>query len=831
MTALAPKTVLSLDGAWTVSARSGEAPADLLERSIPATVPGCVHLDLLAAGLIGEPFDGDNEAAQQWIGSTEWVYRRTFSWQGNGHERHALVAAGLDTIATLTLNGAHVASTENQNRSYRWAIGHLLHDGENELVITFAAPIPAIERREAENGGHLFHVNHHPYNALRKTASNLGWDWGIDVATSGIWQPISIESWSGVRLAQVRPLVDVAGTAGILSAHVDLQEHGIPQLRSVRVSVVKDGVEVGVSTASIRTSGSVTVSVPEVELWWPRGHGEQPLYDVTVEVGADSWTHQVGFRTVALNSQPDADGTPFELQVNGRTIMIRGANWIPDDAFVTRIDTARLERRIADATQAGMNLLRIWGGGMYESEEFYSICTREGLLVWQDFLLACAAYAEEAWLADEIEAEAREAVARLSKHASLVLWCGNNENLVGYAEWGWRGELEGRTWGEYYYTQLFPSIIGELDPTRPYIPGSPFSASSFLSPNIDKEGTVHIWDVWNEKDYRAYAEWKPRFVAEFGFQGPAAYTTLFDVVHDVPLDPNGHELLVHQKANNGNLKLERGLDGHFPQPRTIDDWHFVTQLNQAHAMRFGISFFRSLAPYNTGTVIWQLNDDWPVVSWAAVDYAERRKPLWYALREVYRARFATIQPADDGLDLVVLNDSDEPFDGVATLSRFAFSGSTLATAELTVSAPARGQARVRIPPAVAEATDSAGEVLVATFGVPSSGGPFVRAIHNFAEVVEQSLEVDPVEASVELTPTGAVVTVVASSYVRDLTVLADRADPSARVDSSLVSLLAGESATFVLTADAPLEPGAVLDAKVLRHANQLLGEPVGELLA
>lgn len=822
-------TLLSLDGAWTVTARSGEIPDDLRGLEFPGTVPGCVHLDLLTAGLIDEPFDGDNEAAQQWIGSTEWVYRRTFSWHGNDHHRHDLVALGLDTIATVTLNGTHVASTENQNRSYRWGIGHLLQEGENELVITFAAPIPAIERREEENGGHLFHVNHHPYNALRKTASNLGWDWGIDVATSGIWRSIGIESWSEVRINSVRPLVDVAGSSGILTAHLDLREHGIPRPRDVRVSVAREGVEVS-ATARIRTSGAIAVTVPEVELWWPRGHGAQPLYDVRVEVGQDVWTHQVGFRTVALNTQPDADGTPFDLQINGRSIMVRGANWIPDDAFVTRIDAARLERRIADATDAGMNLLRIWGGGMYESEEFYSICSREGVLVWQDFLLACAAYAEEAWLADEIEAEAREAVSRLSKHASLVLWCGNNENLVGYAEWGWRGELEGRTWGEHYYMTLFPAIVAELDATRPYIPGSPFSASTFLSPNIDKEGTVHIWDVWNEKDYRSYAEWKPRFVAEFGFQGPAAYTTLFDVVHDVPLTPNGHEMLVHQKANNGNLKLERGLNGHFPQPRTIDDWHFVTQLNQAHAMRFGISYFRSLAPYNTGTVIWQLNDDWPVVSWAAVDYAERRKPLWYALRDVYQPRFATIQPTERGLELVLLNDTDQAYDGVATLLRQTFSGDKLASTELAVSIPARGNARLEIPQEIANAGDRAGEALVATLAASGAGEPFARAVHNYAEVLEQSLDVDPVEASVELTATGAVVTVFATSYVRDITILADRADPSARVDTALVSLLAGESATFVLSSEAPLDAAVVLDAKVLRHANQLLGEPVGELL-
>ncbi len=844
---------LSLDGSWTTTAVAGEAPPELLGRAVPATVPGSVHLDLLAAGLIDEPFDGDNEAAQQWIGSTVWRFARTFTWTPDGADRHDLVALGLDTLATVVLNGTVVAQTANQNRSYRWGVDHLLVPGENAIEITFDAPVPAAERRERENGGPLFYVNHHPYNAIRKTASNFGWDWGVDVATSGIWRSIAVEGWSGVRIADVRPLVDVAGTAGVLTAHVDLVDDGVPQVHPVRVTVSREGRTVE-GSGEVRGSGAVTVVVPDVDLWWPRGHGEQPLYDVEVTVAdaarPTTWRHALGFRTVRLRTEADALGHPFELLVNDRPVHVRGANWIPDDAFVTRIDRARLERRVADATDAHMNLLRVWGGGMYEWDDLYEICTREGVLVWQDFLLACAAYAEEPWLADEIEAEAREAVTRLARHTSLVLWNGNNENLVGFAEWGWRGTLAGRTWGDGYYRTLFPAILAELDPTRPYIPGSPYSADAHLSPNLPSDGTVHIWDVWNEKDYRAYADWHPRFVAEFGFQGPAAWTTLFDVVHDSPLDPDGHELLVHQKANNGNLKLARGLRGHLPEPRTVDDWHFATQLNQAHALRFGISHFRSLAPTCSGTVVWQLNDDWPVVSWAAVDFAERRKPLWYALRDVYAPRFATIQPVGPDTSalvgslaagpadryapvdaapvthaLVLHDDTDEGFTGEVEVRRLTLDGVLRAGWSAAVTVPPRGTARVPLPAGLTASSDPAREVVVATIG-----GGFARVLLDLGEVVDQDLDPDALEADARPTDDGAVVTVRARSYLRDVTVLADRAHPSARVDDALVSLLPGEEATFVLTADGPLDPRAVLDPRVLRHAGQLRGAPVGEPL-
>lgn len=816
-------TALSLDGPWTLSAL-GDTAIPPARGTITATVPGCVHLDLLAAGIIADPFDGDNENAHQWIGDTAWRYARSFTWNANGHDRHDLVADGLDTFATVTVNGTVVALTENQNRSYRWNIAHLLREGENEITVDFAAPVPEAERREREHGGALFHVNHHPYNTVRKTASNFGWDWGIDVATSGIWKSIRVESWSTVRIAAIRPLATVRGTTGLLDLHIDLQHDGLAADALVEVVVRRDGTEVASAHRPLRRSGVLALTVDDVQLWWPRGHGEQPLYDVEVRVGDDGWSRALGFRTVAIVTENDEHGSPFEIHVNGRRILIRGANWIPDDAFVTRIDRARLERRIADATEANMNLLRVWGGGMYESDEFYEICTREGVLVWQDFLLACAAYAEEPWLADEIEAEAREALTRLSQHTSLVLWSGNNENLVGYADWGWRGTLDGRTWGERYYAELFPRLIAELDPTRAYIPGSPYSPSPLLSPNLPDEGTVHIWDVWNTKDYREYAAWKPRFVAEFGFQGPPAHTTLFDVVHDEPLRPDGPQMLVHQKAADGDGKLTRGYRGHFAEPRSIDEWHFVTQLNQAHAMRFGIAWFRSLTPRMSGTVIWQLNDDWPVISWAAVDFHERRKPLWYALQQVYAERFATLQPREGGgWELVIVNDHGRALVDGVTLRRTGFDGETHAEQTVHVDVEAFGVQRLAVDDAVMQTPHPDTQLVTATF----DSGAIARVVHDLAEVVDQRLDPDAASVSVTETDTGAVVEVTATSYVRDVVILADRAHPAARVDRSLVSLLAGESATFTLTAAERIPAASAGGPGVVRTANQLSGPVVG----
>lgn len=815
-------TTTPLTTDWTVEAVSGPVPEGLLGRRLPATVPGTAHTDLLAAGEITDPFDGDAEAAQQWIGDTVWRWRTTFTWQNDGSDRHDLVAGGLDTVARVELNGVLVAETENQHRSWRWDVRSALVAGENELVVTFAAPVPETDARAAEHGA-LPHVNHHHFNTLRKAAYDFGWDWGIDAATSGIWRPIGLDSWSGVRVASVRPLVDVVDGDGVLDARVALEwadpagAHGASGgLVEVTVGDVVEALEVehGQQEARLR------LVVPGAQRWWPRGHGEQPLYDVTVVLpgtDAEPWTGRVGFRTVELDTTPDEHGTPFVLKVNGEVVQVRGANWIPEHAFLPEVDRDRYRRRVGDAVDAGMNLLRVWGGGIYESDDFYDACDEAGLLVWQDFPFACAAYAEEDWLAVEVEAEAREHIARLSAHASLVIWNGANENLWGHLDWGWRDELGDRTWGEGYYLDLLPRLVAEVDGTRPYSAGSPFSFRDGVHPNDPSHGTLHVWDVWNQRDYTAYAEYRARFVSEFGFQGPPAWSTLTAVVHDEPLDPYGHEMLVHQKADDGNGKLERGLHGHLPVPATIEDWHWATQLNQAAAVRFGIEHFRSLGALCTGVVVWQLNDDWPVVSWAAVDFAGHRKPLWHALRAVYEPQLASVQPRASGRSLVLANDEPERWAGTATLRVTDHDGTVRQEAALEVAVEARSSVEVPVPEALL-ALDAATQVLVVD--LPGFGAE--RTIWDPVEVVDQHLDRSPLDVSAVREGQEVVVTVVARSYARDVTLLVDRVDPVAVVDRGLVTLLAGEGATFRVQAPVGVDPAAFTRPDVVRHAGDLL---------
>lgn len=812
-------THFDLGGQWTCRAVAGPIPDALAEElayGIPGTVPGVVHLDLLAAGLIPDPYDGCNEQELTWIGRTDWEYTREFEWHDDGHRRHDILARGLDTVATLWLNDREIGCTANHHREYRLDVSDLLREGTNTVRIRFAAALTYAEEREAVLGVRP-HSNPHPFNCIRKPAYSFGWDWGPELVTAGIWRPIAIDGSSAARFDDVRPLTSWSRETGAaLDLHVGLAHASGAHTVHIEVADL-------VSEAfPITDIAHWRVGVPGAEGWWPRSHGAQPLYSTTITLldpdGAtvDTWHGNLGFRSVTVDTSPDEEGNRFNVVVNGSPIHIRGANWIPADTFLPRVDQAALRSALADAVDSHINLIRVWGGGIYETDEFYELCDELGLLVWQDFALACAAYSEDAELWQEMEAEARQAIARVSAHPSLALWNGGNENIWGWADWGWRAALDGATWGEGYYTRLFPELVTELAPGTPYLEGSPFSFDKYLHPNDPASGCIHIWDVWNTADYLTYRDYRPRFVSEFGFQGPPAFSTLESVVRDEPRSPHGEQMLVHQKAVDGNLKLERGLGSHLPLPADYIDWHWATQLNQARALRFGIEHFRSLAPYNTGAVVWQLNDCWPVVSWAAVDGRGIRKPLWYALRDAFTDRLATIQPRSDGLALVLHNETDEVWQGSVEVRRALFDGAPLAGESFPVDVPARGEQTIPLPPRVAAADAPGREFIVADLVTGE------RALWYFAEDPELALASDAVVARAEQVADGYEVSVTAGSLVKDLTLLVDHLDANARVDAGLVTLLPGESTRFHVTSAIQLDLADLVSRPVLRSANDLV---------
>ncbi|MDX2599735.1 glycoside hydrolase family 2 protein [Streptomyces caniscabiei] len=754
---------------------------------LAAVVPGCVHTDLLAAGLIPDPFLGRNEDEVAWVGRREWTYEVELPGGGaaGGHDQTDLVFDGLDTAAEIRLDGRLLGSVRNMHRSYRFDITGM----SGLLSVRFAsayAEAEAVRRRLGDRPN----AYPEPFQFIRKMACSFGWDWGPTLVTAGIWRPVRLERWSTARIARVRPLVTVDGTTGHVELLVDVERAAVEA--GLRLQARVGGVTAAAEVEG--TSGTVRLEVPGVELWWPRGYGEQPMYEVELTLYGegdtlDVWRRRVGFRTVELDRGADEHGTGFTLVVNGERLFARGVNWIPDDVFPSRVTRERYRERLRQAAGAGVDLVRIWGGGIYESEDFYDVCDETGLLVWQDFPFACAAYPEEQPLRGEVEAEARENVVRLMPHPSLVLWNGNNENLWGFRDWGWEERLAGESWGEGYYLGLLPRVVAELDPTRPYTAGSPWSGSWDRHPNDPAHGTHHSWEVWNREDYAEYRANVPRFVAEFGWQAPPAYATLRRALPGEDLAPDSPGMLHHQKAEDGNGKLERGLARHFVVPEgDFDRWHYLTQVNQARAIAAGIEHWRSHWPVCAGTVVWQLNDCWPVTSWAAVDGDGREKPLYHELRRLYADRLLTLQVRGEGLVLAVVNQAGEPWvPGGLRLRRMSVEGGVVAEVAVEVSAAARTVAEVRVPREVEPV--GAKEFLVAD-GRDGTGP--LRAVR--FPVPDREVAYPAPEFDVEVGP--GVVTVTARTLVRDLLLQADRLGPAARADTGLVTLLPGERVTI-----------------------------------
>ncbi len=821
------RTDRPLDTGWWLEAMPGQdqVPAGLRAVRVPATVPGCVHTDLLAAGLLDDPYLDDNEDAVAWVGRTDWRYTTSLHWEPDGTERVDLVFDGLDTVAQVFLNGVEVGRTANMHRSYRFDATPVIKAGDNELTVTFTSAWTYGEQ-ERDRLGPLPNAFPTPFNFVRKMACSFGWDWGLSTVTSGLWRPVRLEGWSTARLAQVRPEVTVADDVGRVRVVVDIAgartaeppATGLVVVVSVRGVGVDETMRVDVPAGE--GAAVVSLDVPHVRRWWPHGHGDQALYELDVRLHAaggatphDAWTRRIGFRDLRLDTSEDDEGRAFTMVVNDRPLFVRGVNWIPDDAFPSRVGARRYRERLTQARDAGVDLVRVWGGGIYESDDFYNACDELGLMVWQDFLFACAAYPEEAPIAAEVEAEARENVARLMPHPSLVLWNGNNENIWGWFDWGWQEAIGERTWGLGFYLDLLPRVVAETDPARPYWPGSPYSGGDDVHPNDPRHGPMHIWDVWNQRDYTAYRDYVPRFVAEFGYQAPPTWSTLTRAVHDDPLAPDSPGVLHHQKAEDGNGKLARGLAAHFAEPDTVEDWHFLTQLNQARALSLGVEHFRSHRPTCMGTVWWQLNDCWPVTSWAVVDGDGSRKPSWYALRRSYRTRLLTVQPRDGGLAAVLVNDGDEPWRTSLRMARHSTEGVRLAERSVTVECAGYATVEVPLGEDVATPEHPDAELVV----VDDEDGQ--RATWWFVADRDAVVPLAEYDADVIPTDDGFDVAVTARTLLRDLCLFVDRFDPDATVGDMLATVMPGETARVHVESQRHLDEAALTAPPVLRCSN------------
>jgi beta-mannosidase len=671
------------------------------EEWLPAQVPGGVHTDLLEAGVIPDPFAGDNEKRVQWVAERDWTYRRTFTPDAAvlAEQVVFLVCDGLDTLAEVTLNGLVLGQTDNAFRRYRWDVTDILEEGENTLTVRFRSPIQYITERQAERPlrGVGPAIPGGPY--LRKAPCQFGWDWGPQLPPIGIWKDVRLEGRGTARFDDVHVRQRHRDDGVTLAVHVSTESwEDRPLTVLVRVTG-PDGAVQQAQAAVLGGSQTVPVDVKDPQLWWPNGYGEQPLYDVEVELHADEAlcdrrTYRVGLRTLELRREPDAWGESFTFVVNGVPIFAKGANWIPADSFPTRITDAHLERLIRDAAATHQNMLRVWGGGVYEEERFYDLCDRYGLLVWQDFTFACSIYPmdDEAFV-ENAHVEAVQNIRRLRHRASLALWCGNNEMEAGWVHWGW-GTRE--DWAElkdaydHFFHHLLPQWVAAEDPDRSYWPSSPSSGVPFDNPQDPARGDAHYWGVWHGgQPFSAYRDQLPRFMSEFGFQSLPPLATVATYADEADWNMTSYVMEHHQRSGSGNGRIVKHMTEHFRMPKDFPSLVYVSMVLQAEGIRFGVEHWRRHMERVSGTLYWQLNDCWPVASWSSLDYYGRWKALHYAARRFYAPVLLSIEDdlAEARMTVHVSNDLTEPWEGTVRWSLETLAGEALDTGEVPVEAP------------------------------------------------------------------------------------------------------------------------------------------------
>ena len=679
----------------------------------PATVPGGVHTDLLALGQIPDPFVADNELKVMWVAENDWEYRYSFTVDAGllDEEKVALVCDGLDTIADVYINGTYLGHADNMFRQWEWDVRDLLREGSNELSIVFGSPVRFITAKQAQlplqGGGDIPGGPH-----LRKPPCHWGWDWGPKLPPIGVWKDIRLEGYSA-RFEDIHVRQELSENAASISANIMVASHTDGEFKA-SIMVTSPGGERFESEEELVSFvegelyfADLSVNLPNPELWWPNGYGSQPLYEVVVtlkggEKFLDQRTYNIGLRTIELSQDPDQWGKEFTFYVNGVRLFAKGADWIPTDSFPTRITRSMLEGLLKSAVDANMNMLRVWGGGYYPEDMFYDLCDRYGLLVWQDFMFACGIYPADADFFENVRVEAIENVRRLRHHAALAIWCGNNEMEQGWCDWGWNkpeDPLNQRLKDGYdrMFHHLLPELLEDEDPDHPYWPSSASANTPFDGANNQVQGDCHYWDVWHgRKPFTAYRTQYPRFMSEFGFQALPPLRTIATYADAADWNMTSYMMEHHQRSWVGNGLIIAQMTDTFRMPKDFPSMVYLSLLLQAEGIRYGVEHWRRNRNRVSGTLIWQLNDCWPVASWASLDYFGRWKALHYAAKRFYAPLLLSVEDQGKVMSVHVTSDLVEPVDVVVRWRLETLEGKSLHNGEQSLRAMALADTRVGV---------------------------------------------------------------------------------------------------------------------------------------
>ncbi|HEY1580327.1 MAG TPA: glycoside hydrolase family 2 protein [Terracidiphilus sp.] len=800
---------------------------------LPATVPGDVHLDLLANGKITDPFYRDNESKLQWIQDESWEYRVSFNVARAllARSHVDLVFDGLDGPTKVYLNGEMVLAGVNSFRVWRVAAKSHLHAGQNELRVEFASPIKAAVQIAATDPWQP-KTQTAAKTYLRKPAYEYGWDWGPTFVTSGIWRAVRLEAWDKARIAdfairQWDVTKDVAHidaqieveSASSGSAHivVDYQGHEEQPAAKARFATVTADLHPGTNLIEL------PIEIRQPKLWWPAGYGDQSRYDFTARlatgtVETDERKTTSGLRSIVLDRHPDKWGRSFQFVVNGVPIFAKGADVIPFDSFPNRVTTVDYRRILQSARDANMNMIRHWGGGYYETDEFYEICDELGIMIWQDFMFGNDWQPGAYDFKLNIEAEAEDQVRRLRNHPSIVIWCGNNETEVAL-NWGAREALPAavkfQMWQDYLteFSGILNRVVERLDSEIPYWPSSP-SADYEEQSATYQSGDAHLWDVWHGRvPFSTYEKHNSRFVTEYGFQSFPEMRTI-----DSFTEPGDRAniftpvMLAHQKNNEGNSIIHDYLLRDYPEPKDFASFLYVSQVLQAEGIKTGAEHFRRSRPETMGSIFWQLNDCWPVASWSSIDYYGRWKALQYYARRFYAPIMVSPHVEDGSVKVYVVSDKTQPTPASLRVRMMNFDGKVMLEDKHDVSVdPLSSKVYVNWPLAKltqAGASDTTPVVVVADLS--SDGKQISRNLVYLAPTKEVRLkgavltsEVSRASVPVNKTPNNYRIRITSPVLARDVYVSFGSID--ATMSDNYFDILPGETAEITVASNATLD--------------------------
>ena len=687
------QTVRAIDSDWEFK--------ELNEHSwLPAKVPGTIHTDLMDNGIIEDPYYRLNERKVQWVDKKDWIYQTTFDLDERSfsRENHELNFEGLDTYATVYLNDSIILKSNNMHRTHTINVKPYLQVGDNVLRVLLESPIrkgialydslgyvlPVSANDQAETGevpgGKRINVH------TRKAAYHYGWDWGPRLVTSGIWRPITLRSWDDFRICDFRLNTSLNGDIATVMAQVEI-ESSIKNINTLLELQLDDET---ISSSKLRLQKgkqqfSIPIKIDKPQLWWPNGLGKQHLYNIKVNLRrkeiVSTVSQNFGIRNIDLIANSTIGQPNFYFMVNGIPTFAKGVNYIPQDIFLPRVQRTDYERILGAAAHANMNMIRVWGGGVYEDKYFYELCDSLGLLVWQDFMFACAMYPGDEGFLENVKQEAIDNVGRLSKHPSIALWCGNNEVLAAWKRWGWEqtvnkeqsSEVAHKIWHCYdtLFHTILPTVVSQYHKEVDYSGSSP-SASEGL-PEEYTHGDTHYWGVWWGKEpFQNFNTKISSFMSEYGFQSFPEYASFKRYAGIQDRSIYSEVMKAHQRSSIGNATIEEYMDRSFGKPIDFEAQLYISQLLQADGIQMGIEAHRRNKDRCMGSLYWQLNDCWPGASWSSIDYYGKWKALHYKVKESFAPVILSYEFVENDLKITVVSDLNTPYRGELkiTLSEF-----------------------------------------------------------------------------------------------------------------------------------------------------------------